>query len=143
MVIIYFINFNYYFFILESSAGNVLGESIFSRILWAILTFFAALIIIILIIIFFIFFGCPYEIVKCYLNRNDLDEDDDDYDLEYNNRKKEEEDKPLDWKDYLIITFLVILGIFLQPLYLMFYLLMAFMEVYRQCGCWVFWAYGS
>jgi hypothetical protein len=132
------------FLFLENSAGNVLRENIFLRILWGIFTFFAAILFVILIIAFFVFLGCPYELVKCYLHRNEKDEDDDDFDFEYQNTKKRvEEDKPLDWKDYLIIIFLITLGIFLQPLYLMFYILMACMEFYRQCGCWVFWAYSN
>jgi len=35
------------------------------------------------------------------------------------------------------------LGIFLQPIYLLFYVLMAFMEMYRQCGCWALLAFNS
>lgn len=116
------------------------------RILWGILVFFLAIIIFALIIAFFFFLGCPYEFVKCYLNRNEksIDDDDEDYDIEENNNNKNienEEDKPLRPIDYLIIFILIMLGICLQPVYLMFYILMAVMELYRQCGCWIFWAY--
>ena len=115
-------------------------DNIFLKILWAILTFFLAIIVICLILAFFFFLGCPYEFVKCYLNRNEKDDDDDDDNYNYDN-KKEEEKLPLIWTDYLIIFCLIVLGIFMQPLYLMFYLLMAMMQVFRQFGCWVFWAY--
>lgn len=119
-------------------------ENIFLRILWGILTFFAAVLLIILIIAFFFFLGCPYEFVKCYINRNEKDEEDEDYDIDLENQnKKEEENKELTCIDYIAIFFLIILGIFLQPLYLLFYILMAMMEVYRQCGCWIFWVYNS
>ena len=97
---------------------------------------------------FFFFLGCPYEFVKCYLNRNEKDDDDDDYEYDYENNKKsdrdkenEDEDESLKWYDYIAIFFLIVLGVFLQPLYLLFYILMAMMELYRQCGCWVFFAY--
>ena len=94
--------------------------------------------------------GCPYEFVKYYLNRNDKDNDDDDdmsisdYENQKNkNEEDDDEDKPLNWKDYIIIFFLIVLGVFLQPLYLLFYILMALVEFYRQCGCMVFWAYNN
>ena len=126
-------------------------NNIFMKILWGILVFFFAVFMILLIIAFFFFLGCPYEFVKCYFNRNeksDDDDDDDDYLSDYENNKKKDEaldddgvEKPLNWKDYIIIFFLILLGICLQPLYLLFYIMMAMMELYRQCGCWVFFAY--
>ena len=66
-----------------------------------------------------------------YENKKNKKEEDDD----------EDKDKPLDWKNYIIIFLLIVLGIFLQPLYLLFYVLMALVEFYRQFGCWIFWAY--
>jgi hypothetical protein len=85
--------------------------------------------------------------VKCYLDKSSSEDDEisenfSDYENNRNNQREQAE-KPLTVKDYLIIFILVILGIFLQPLYLLFYILMALMEFYRQCGCWFFWAYGS
>lgn len=97
---------------------------------------------ILFIIAFFFFLGCPFEFVRCYLNRNDKNDDDDDFNYDFNKRE-EEENKPLIWSDYLIIFLLIILGIFLQPLYLLFYLLMAMMEAYKSCGCFMFWAYSN
>ena len=99
-----------------------------------------AIIVILLILAFFFFLGCPFEFVKCYLNRNEKDDDDDEDEID---RKEEVEKLPLIWSDYLIIFFLIVLGVFMQPLYLMFYLLMAMMQVFRQFGCWVFWAYSN
>lgn len=101
-----------------------------------------------LVVCFFLFLGCPYEFVKCYLDKNNTEEDDDnesfsDYENNRVHDKKLEENKSLVCKDYIIISILIILGIFLQPLYLLFYILMALVEFYRQCGCWIFWAYGT
>jgi hypothetical protein len=113
------------------------------------MVFLFAVLLILSIIAFFFFLGCPYEFVKCYLHRNDHNDDDDEenyYDRNRRNKEKDENediDKPLNWKDYLIIFFLIVLGIFLQPIYLLFYVLMAFMEMYRQCGCWALLAFNS
>ena len=128
----------------ENSSAIAIRDNIFLRILWGILVFFLAVFTIILIIAFFFFLGCPYEFVKCYLGRNDKDDDDsfsDDENQKITKNEEDDENKTLNWKDYMIIFFIIILGIFLQPLYLMFYVLMATVEFYRQCGCWVFWAY--
>ena len=98
--------------------------------------------LVLLIIAFFFFLGCPYEFVKCYLARNDKSDDDDDDDsYEAKDDDGDNEREPLVWYNYIIIFFLIVLGVFMQPLYLMFYILMGMMELYRQCGCWVFFAY--
>ncbi len=94
------------------------------------------------------FLGCPYEFVKCYLDKKNKDEEGDnksfsDYENDKVDIRKNEENESLFWKDYFIIILLIILGIFFQPLYLMFYVLMGLVEFYRQCGCWVFFAYGN
>lgn len=109
--------------------------------------FFLGVLTIILVICFFLFLGCPYEFVKCYLDRSNRDDEEDvsfyDYEKNRNQNDEEQENKQLNFKDWIMIINLVILGIFLQPLYLLFYLLMALVEFYRQCGCWIFWAYNS
>ncbi len=118
------------------------------KLLWGILTFFLCVLTVLLVICFFLFFGCPYEFVKCYLDKNNSEDDEEenasfsDYENNRNNQVAKV-DSSLTCKDYFIIVILVILGIFLQPLYLMFYILMAMVELYRQCGCWFFWAYGT
>jgi len=84
--------------------------------------------------------------VKCYLDKNNNDEDEDNEslsDYENNKRDNRQDEKEMTCKDYFIIVILIILGIFLQPLYLLFYILMALVELYKQCGCWIFWVYGS
>jgi hypothetical protein len=107
-------------------------------------------------------------LVKCYLeNKNKKDEDEDieaNYSEEIEQIRKQkssvnsvkeldnqpkikieikkEDDKEEDncnFTTILICILLVILGIGLQPVYLLFYLLFAMMECYRRFGCWVFY----
>lgn len=135
---------------LENSPAIAVRDNCCLRILYGILVFFLAVFFILFILAFFFFLGCPYEFVKCYLNRNEKKDDDSDDSINLSNNevenkenKKDEEEgeKSLNWKDYIIIFLLIVVGIFLQPLYLLFYILMAMMELYRQCGCWIFFAY--
>jgi len=128
-------------------------------ILWYLLVFFLAILAFILIICFFALFGCIYEIIKCYLTRNDAKEDDEpSVDAENTNRftsqfaKNDEEnninnnepvpngeDQPLTRMDYFICTLLGILGLALQPFYLIFYVLYGMMECYRRASCFVYY----
>lgn len=90
--------------------------------------------------------GCPYEFIKCYLKKNDPEEDDisiDFYypdDIEQNNKNKNDENEMKELTPGVIIccVFLAIIGVFLQPLYLLFYVLYGMMECYRRWGCWIF-----
>ena len=104
-----------------------------------------------LILVFFFFFGCPYEFIKCYLNR-DPEEEDEDADFNYdddieanrqgagNKKRNNEEDEGCNCKKVSICILLGLLGLLCQPIYLMFYILYAIMECYRRFGCWIFLA---
>lgn len=73
--------------------------------------------------------------INCYLEDSDDDEED-----KEKLRSKYKPDKKIehDWKFYSIIVCIVILGIALQPVYLLFKFIIWLMELYRKCGCWVF-----
>jgi hypothetical protein len=121
------------------------------KCLWYFLSCILCTFAILLIIIFFLFFGCPYEFIKCYLkNDPNIDDDDsvDDYYIpaenefrpeDQNNVDKEKESKECTCGVATVCVFLAILGFFMQPLYLLFYILYGMMECYRRMGCWVFW----
>jgi hypothetical protein len=115
------------------------------KCLWYLLSCILCTLVICLIIIFYFFFGCAYEFIKCYLDQDENskfeDEDHDeilDADEEY--KRKQKVNKPLVWYNYIVILILAILGIALQPFYLLFYVMYAFMECYRRFGCWFFLA---
>jgi hypothetical protein len=115
-------------------------------------------IIVCLILIFFFFCGCPYEFIKCYLEKKcfkeDEEEDEDSEIIEgYNqvsgnnrNQIKESnvgvEDNTEDnckFSTICICILIGIVGIFLQPFYLFFYFLYGMMECYRRFNCWYFY----
>lgn len=135
-------------YILDNSPGLYVRQFCLLRILYAIFVIFITGVIILLIIAFFLLFGCPFEFVKCYLNKKP-DEDSDDDIVSYSNENKtkintdEDEDKPLNWKDYILIFLLVILGICLQPLYILFYIMKGMSEMYQRCGCMFLFAMSS
>jgi hypothetical protein len=96
-----------------------------------------------LIIAFFLFFGCPYEFIKCYLEKK-VDDDDS---IEYNDieegkqeNKDNNEDESCTCGKITVCIILGIVGFALQPLYLLFYILYGMMECYRRWGCLMFYA---
>lgn len=102
---------------------------------------------VLLILIFFFFLGCPFEFIKCYLNKkenaNNDNDSDDDSDLEsqrQSNRVIAEEDKEIGCKEISMCVLLALLGILCQPFYLLFYVLYGMMECYRRFGCWFYYA---
>ena len=105
----------------------------FSCILWTLL--------LVLILFFFILFGACYELIKCYLSPS-TEENEYDVDIEYQRSTQQirNEDEKLTCKQKAICCVLIILGIFLQPLYLMFYIIYAIMQCYRKLPCWVIYA---
>jgi hypothetical protein len=136
----------------DSSPMIALRQNCLFRIFYGIIVFFIFAVIILSVIGFFLIFGCPFEFIRCYLNRNKKNEDYDNYIDNlglYNNEKEkqiiieEDEDNPLIWKDYLIIILLLILGIILQPFFILYYILYGFMELYRQFGCLVLFSVTS
>jgi len=129
-------------------------------ILWYILVFFLAIFAFFLIVVFFAMFGCSYELIKCYLTRNENKDDEEESDAENTNRftsqfaKNEEEgninndvnnvpgneaEQPATALDYFICVLLSFLGLLLQPFYLIFYILYGMMECYRRASCFVYY----
>eukprot|EP00340_Litonotus_pictus_P005791 CAMPEP_0170522222 /NCGR_PEP_ID=MMETSP0209-20121228/7684_1 /TAXON_ID=665100 ORGANISM="Litonotus pictus, Strain P1" /NCGR_SAMPLE_ID=MMETSP0209 /ASSEMBLY_ACC=CAM_ASM_000301 /LENGTH=531 /DNA_ID=CAMNT_0010809639 /DNA_START=30 /DNA_END=1625 /DNA_ORIENTATION=- len=121
------------------------------------------LVIAIFIIAFFLFFGCAFEFVNYYLTSTDEEDKEeyssdqemgnrepqqryergtntlevrDDQEHQRNNIKKEE---GCTAKKVIICVLLALLGICLQPLYLLFYILIGMMECYRRFACWYFY----
>jgi hypothetical protein len=111
----------------------------------------------IVILLFFTCFGCSYEFCKCYLERNQKNESEDDEESNYednfqqingitnethinnNSSNVPEEPTPLGKGDIVILCLLCIIGIAMQPLYLIFYLLLGLMECYRRFNCWFYY----
>ena len=121
--------------------------------MWLFLSFFLGLFAICVLIIFFFFFGCPYEFVKCYVNRK-TDEDSEanvygqDYEannVEDNRESIEVENTNVEQlqsskgKEYAMLGLLIFLGILCQPIYLIFYTLYGLMECYRRFSCWFYY----
>ncbi len=119
------------------------------------LSCFLGFVAFIFVIIFFAIFGCAYEFCKCYLERNnksELEEDEEsNYDHNFqqingntnesnmNNTNNPNEIPPLEKSDIFMLVILSILGILMQPLYLIFYLLLGLMECYRKFNCWFYY----
>ena len=101
-----------------------------------------------LILAFYFFLGCPYEFIKCYLEKKYVDEEEEvqeedfEMDEEHQQSRQKEEDQPEEMTNGKIAmcVLLGILGVCCQPLYLMFFLVYAMMECYRRFGCWMFYA---
>jgi hypothetical protein len=79
------------------------------------------------------------------LNRKFDDEDSQDWDMENERHRRKtkelEDNSECTLGKIAICSLLGIIGVFCQPIYLMFYLLYAMMECYRRIGCWMFFAY--
>lgn len=103
-----------------------------------------------MILTFYIFFGCPYEFVKCYLYKSYLDDDEiknqDRNTYRQNTHQQnnidvnKSEDTECTCGKILVCVLLVALGVFLQPVYVLFYILYGMMQLFRECGCWIFMA---
>ncbi len=99
-----------------------------------------------MILAFYLFLGCPYEFIKCYLEKKFEDEEEiieEDFEMDdehVQSRQKEEEPEEMTNGKIAMCVLLGILGIACQPLYLMFFVVYAMMECYRRFGCWMFYA---
>ena len=82
--------------------------------LWYFFSCIIALIFFVFVIIFYFFFGCAYELVKCYQIK-----------------RKSKSNK-------CIILLLIILGIFLQPIYLIFYVFYTIFILMTRYKCLLF-----
>jgi len=126
-------------------------DNCFIKFLWYLLSFIMAFFLIIVIMIFFMFFGCPYELVKCYLTRNDVENNENYSEVDiFEDQEKQPQsnnemanlntaDKPLTCWDYFLCSLCFLAGIPLQPFYLVFYILYALMECYRRFSCWMYY----
>jgi hypothetical protein len=123
------------------------------KCLWYSLVCVLCIFAVVLILAFYFFLGCPYEFIKCYIDKkNNPDDEEDESHVEgseyeednnHNIEKKKSDHSPaeksLGCGDYVVIFILAVVGVFLQPFYLLFYIMYAMMECYRRFGCWVFW----
>ena len=110
----------------------------FIKFLWFLFSCIIGLLLVILIIIFYFFFGCAYEFINCYLDKNYC-KDDEDYDssndIEQNQIQTIKECTAFNATMCILIG---LIGILLQPIYLVFYLMFAVMKCYRDFGCCLF-----
>ena len=93
-------------------------NSPYYRLMWFILSFFLGIFAIATILLFFIFFGCSYEFVKCYFDKNK--NEDENYNEEFNIQTEVVPEKQEPKSGYVIFL-LIVCGIICQPLYLLFY----------------------
>jgi hypothetical protein len=113
------------------------------KCLWFCLSCILGMFLLILILFFYILCGAPYELIKCYLEKRCEKEDDEeeemDIELGRQNVENPEQEK-LTSRQKWICVLLGFVGVLLQPLYLLFYILYAIMEFYRRLPCWVIYA---
>jgi len=117
------------------------------KVFWYFLSLVCSLLVGCLIVAGFAFFGACYELIMCYINGFNEEADyENNSIIVYNNNNdsslSNKLNNPAVKLNYFYIVLLVLAGIFLQPLYLMFKLLVALMECYRNFGCW-FYLYAS
>jgi hypothetical protein len=118
------------------------------RIVWYFLSCFMWIFVLIGILLFYVFCGAAYELINCYLYPIKDDDDEFDYskyDYEQNyraqqERQEQQENRVLTRREYIICGLLGFLGLLLQPLYLMFYVIYALMQIYRRMPCWAIYA---
>jgi hypothetical protein len=122
-------------------------EDKYLRFVWYFLSCIMWIFVLIGILLFYVFCGAAYELIKCYLypSKDDDEYNDSHYDVEYNIRRQQEqeadqENRVLTRREKILCGFLFFLGLLLQPLYLMFYIVYALMQCYRRMPCWVIYA---
>jgi len=109
--------------------------------LWYFFSLICALIIGCLLLAGFAVFGASYEVVVCYVNGHEETEEDAENNASviiYNNESSVSKNKKDFKPNYFYVVLLVLAGLALQPLYLMFKMLVAIMECYRNFGCWFY-----
>ena len=147
----------------ETLSTHKIRNNICLNILWHMLSCFLYILFFIAIYLFYLFAGCPYEFVKCYLERKNEKENENKSNLDSieiyedninelgigarnrgnnsesqdykinNNNIKEENEENKNNK--LIIGLLIFLGILCQPIYLAFYAIYTLIEFYRRLNC--------
>ena len=134
--------------------------------LWFFLSFIFTLLTFVFIIVVYIFFGASYELIIFYNkkknNENDFDSDvslsdfngngQDYISNEINNTRVnnslnnffqqnsiDDSQEKKCWNGYYIYILLFLLGIVLQPFFLVYKFLQTLMECYKKFGCWFFY----
>ena len=134
-------------------------------ILWHMLSCFLYILFFIAIYLFYLFAGCPYEFVRCYLERKSEKDNDNEnksnfdsieiyednlneYGIVSKNNKRnssvnnqnsnnqnELNEENVNKNSRLIIGILIFLGVLCQPLYLAFYAIYTLIECYKRLNC--------
>ena len=134
-------------------------------ILWHMLSCFLYILFFIAIYLFYLFAGCPYEFVRCYLERKSEKDNDNEnksnfdsieiyednlneYGIVSKNNKRnssvnnqnsnnqnELNEENMNKNSRLIIGILIFLGVLCQPLYLAFYAIYTLIECYKRLNC--------
>jgi hypothetical protein len=122
--------------------------------LWTFLGILMFIIALFLLVAFFFIFGCAYEFIKYYKNsKNEKPKDKRESSVsqtEESNERNINSDSSIVYKknrsrqcssaaDIFVIFLLIILGMVLQPFFLLFKLMEMIMECYRTYGCLFFW----
>ena len=146
----------------ETDSAYKIRNNICLNILWHMLSCFLYILFFIAIYLFYLFAGCPYEFVRCYLERKtDKEENKSNadsieiYEENYNefgigfrnrrnasnnqnrnsNNNNEVNGEITNKNSKLIIGVLIALGIICQPLYLSFYAIYTLIECYKRINC--------
>ena len=144
----------------ETISTYKIRNNICLNILWRMLSCFLYIIFFLSIYLFYLFAGCPYEFVRCYLERKRNKDDNksnsnsieiyeeniNEFGIGFDNNRDvsgiqnsnknvinngENEKK----NSKLIIGLLIFIGILCQPLYLAFYAIYTLIECYKRLNC--------
>jgi hypothetical protein len=114
------------------------------KFIWLCLSCVLWIFLLLFILLFYVVFGASYELINCYLYPSEDDEDsEDDIEQNYSRQRRQridEDDLKLTNKQIGICVLFGFLGLLLQPLYLLFYIIYAMMQCYRRLPCWVIYA---
>ena len=105
------------------------------NILWHMLSCLLYILFFIAIYLFYLFAGCPYEFVKCYLERKINNENESKSNIDSIEIYEENINEFGIKNSKLIIGLLIFLGILCQPLYLAFYAIYTLIECYKRLNC--------
>ncbi len=153
--------FHYYIFNIRGCPGMKFSDPKTSKILnnncfqciWMSFSFLFTIIFLLILFGLYIFFGASYELIKFYDSKKDQSDDDNynesnlsfDVNVVRNHRihirdieRQIEIKKKNNCKECFIYFLLFILGLLIQPFFLIYKLLKSLMECYRRFGCWFF-----
>ena len=136
----------------DPKTSKILNNNCFQCI-WMSFSFLFTIIFLLILFGLYIFFGASYELIKLYDSKKDQSEDDNynesnlsfDVNVVRNHRihirdieRQIEIKKKNNCKECFIYFLLFILGLLIQPFFLIYKLLKSLMECYRRFGCWFF-----